>query len=76
MTGFSTTLNGLPANLPIWVRIAARNGCSAGTYGPAMLIGGPALPNTGIGSQQNNTPWYILTGILVLSPFLRRPRRV
>ncbi len=47
VTGFSTTINALPANLPIWVRIAATDGCSVGTYGESKFVGGPSLPNTG-----------------------------
>lgn len=67
VTGFSTTLNSLPANQPIWVRVAARNNCAIGTYGTPVLIGGtgspgfpntgsPGLPNTGFGSGENNNP--------------------
>lgn len=47
VTGFSTTLNLLPSNQPIWVRIAARNNCSVAIYGNSTLVGGPRLPNTG-----------------------------
>lgn len=47
ISGFSTTLNDLPANQPIWVRIAPRNDNSIGAYGEAEFIGGPRLPNTG-----------------------------
>jgi len=45
--GFSTTINALPLNQPIWVQVAARNDCQIGTYGESKLIGGPGLPNTG-----------------------------
>lgn len=45
--GFSTTINNLPLNLPIWVRVAARNNCTIGEYGISKLIGGPGLPNAG-----------------------------
>lgn len=38
VTGFSTTISGLPADQPIWVRIAPRNNCSVGVYGIARLI--------------------------------------
>lgn len=52
VTGFSTTINGLPANQPIWVRIAVRSSCTIGNYGEAKLVGGPKLPNTGIGPNR------------------------
>jgi hypothetical protein len=54
VTGFSTTLNALPVNQPIWVRVAARNDCSVGNYGEAKFIDGPGLPNTGMGSDKKN----------------------
>jgi len=53
VTGFSTTINALPANVPIWVRVAARNSCRIGAYGTSVSVGGgnrtlsPRLPNTG-----------------------------
>jgi hypothetical protein len=62
VTGFSTTINSLPLNQPIWVRIAAYNG-SIGTYGEARLVGGPSLPNTGLAPRQNIIPWYFPAGI-------------
>jgi hypothetical protein len=64
VTGFSTTLNSLPANQPMWIQVAARNDCSIGTYGPAILVGGPGLPNTGLAPRQNSIPWYFPAGIL------------
>lgn len=69
VTGFSTTLNALPANQPIWVQVAATNNCSIGTYGSALLAGAPSLPGTGFAPHGNNLPWYILAGIFVLSFF-------
>ncbi len=78
VTGFSTTLNGIPANQPIFVRVAARNSCSIGNFGPAMLVGGPSLPNTGFAPKENNIPWYIPAGILVgisVLPFLIQRKR-
>lgn len=48
ITGFSTTINDLPPNQPIWVRVAARTSCTIGTYGPSRFVGGPSLPNTGL----------------------------
>jgi hypothetical protein len=47
VTGFSTTLNSLPANQPIWVLISPRNSCSIAPCGVPRLSGGPKLPNTG-----------------------------
>lgn len=71
VTGFSTTINNLPLNSPIWVRIAARNNCTIGTYGASKLVGSPGLPNTGIAPHKNNVPWFITAGIfIVISSFL------
>lgn len=53
VTGFSTTINDLPANQPIWVQIAARNDCSVGGYGVSKFVGGPKLPNAGFDSLKN-----------------------
>lgn len=65
VTGFSTTLNDLPANQPIWIQVAATNSCSTGIYGGAVVAGGsggsggsnsliPLLPNTGFGPRDNS----------------------
>lgn len=54
VTGFSTTINALHTNQPIWVRVAARNDCQIGTYGQPKLVGGPKLPNTGFEPQNRN----------------------
>ena len=62
VTGFSTTINDLHQNQPIWVRVSARNECQIGTYGESKLIGGPRLPNTGFASQNNNF-LYVLNQI-------------
>ncbi len=71
VTGFSTTINGLPANQPIWVQVAATNNCSIGTYGPSMLTGAPGLPNAGFAPHNNNIPWYIpVVGLLGISILL------
>jgi hypothetical protein len=64
VTGFSTTLNSLPANQPIWVLISPTDSCSIGLCGQAQLIGGPGLPNTGLAPSKNTIPWYIPAGIL------------
>ncbi|HET7099383.1 MAG TPA: ice-binding family protein [Patescibacteria group bacterium] len=65
VTGFSTTINNLPANTPIWVEVAARNDCRIGVYGAATFVGGPGLPNTGFAPQDVNVQLYISAGILV-----------
>ncbi len=75
VTGFSTTLNSLPSNQPIWVRIADRSDCMIGSYGPSKFIGGPKLPNTGL-APRNNTLWYVSGGIVVLALFLLKLKRV
>lgn len=70
VTGFSTTINDLPANTPIWVEIAARNDCQIGNYGEAKflggtLVGGPKLPNTGLSSHDQALPWYLPAGLFI-----------
>jgi len=72
VTGFSTTLDSLPANQPIWVQVAARNECQIGEYGEAMLVGGtarggfiPRLPNTGFESKENRGYWFLLAGLFL-----------
>lgn len=74
VTGFSTTLNALPANQPIWVQIASRNDCYLGSFGTAKLVGGPSLPNTGLAPHENNIPWIPvgILGIAAISVFLKR----
>lgn len=49
VTGFSTTINDLPPNQPIWVRVGVRDNCIGVKYGASRLVGGPGLPNTGYG---------------------------
>jgi hypothetical protein len=66
VTGFSTTINDLPANQPIWTRVAARNNCAIGTYGPSKMVGSPRLPNAGYAPQPNNTPVYLFAGAIFL----------
>jgi len=72
VSGFSATINSLPANQPMWFQVAAKNNCTTGTYGGAVLAAtsnnsGPLLPNTGFG-QTNSIPWNIalLIGIVAL----------
>ena len=54
VTGFSTTINDLPLNQPIWVRVAARNECQIGIYGESKFVGAPKLPNAGFAPQKNS----------------------
>lgn len=63
VTGFSTTINALPSNQPIWVRIGISDNCSLGNFGEAKLVGGPSLPNAGLAPHQDNILWYIQIGI-------------
>lgn len=65
VTGFSVTLGSLPANQPIWVRIATRSDCTIGNYGQSKLVGGPGLPNTGFAPSDNNSQWYLPAGIFL-----------
>ncbi len=65
VTGFSTTINDLPANQPIWVQVAARNECQIGTFEAAVLVGGPRLPNAGTSGESNNSSWSVLVGTLL-----------
>jgi len=63
VTAFFVTINDLPLNQPIWVRVAARNDCQIGDYGEAKLVGGPRLPNTGFAPNNNNIS-LLLTQII------------
>ena len=54
VTGFSTTINSLPTNVPIWVRVGARNDCTIGIYGQPKFVGGPGLPSAGFAPRDNN----------------------
>ncbi|MDO8512557.1 MAG: ice-binding family protein [bacterium] len=76
VTGFSTTIGGLPAGQPIWVRIAARNNCSIGIFGLSRLVGGPLLPNTGFVPGRNDIHRYAPAGIgiTILGFFVLRKR--
>jgi hypothetical protein len=66
VTGFSTTINDLPSNSPLWVRIAGRSDCTIGNYGEPKLIGGPELPNTGLAERKNNNILYVSVGALII----------
>lgn len=74
LTGFSTTLNNLPANTPMWVEVAARNECQVGEYGASAQIGGssgiPRLPNAGFAPRETNLFFYLFTGLLLGTPFI------
>jgi len=83
VSGFSTTINDLPANQSIWIQVAATDNCAVGSYGTAVLVGGtpktnspgfpntgnPLLPNTGIGPDDKNIPLSvaILVSIALLA---------
>lgn len=53
VTGFFVTINDLPLNQPIWIRVAARNECQIGTFGESKFVGSPKLPNTGFAPEKN-----------------------
>lgn len=79
VTGFSTTINSLPSNLPIWVRVVATDYCSEGEYGMPKLVGGPGLPNTGFSPHDRNISWVIpvsvFMGTFVLLALIQRKHR-
>jgi hypothetical protein len=58
VTGFATTLNLLPANQPIWIRVAATDNCAVGSYSDGFFAGSPSLPNTGMGPQNTFSAFY------------------
>ncbi|MDO8451507.1 MAG: hypothetical protein Q7S76_01425, partial [bacterium] len=75
VTGFSTTINDLPPNQPIWVLISPTDNCSTGLCGVAKFVGAPRLPNAGVAPKVNAIPWQIPAGIFVLFPFLLKRTR-
>jgi len=75
VTGFSTTINALHPNQPIWVQIAARNDCQIGNYGESKLVGGPGLPSTGTKPENIKTMMYFLIGSITTLIFLVRKDR-
>ena len=81
VTGFSTTLNDLPQNVPIWVRVAATDNCSIGSYSTAMLIGGssrtssPLLPNTGTGPSERSVLFPLVFGVFLSAAFVYIARK-
>ena len=70
VTGFSTIINALPPNQPMWFQVAATNSCSIGTYGEAMLLGAPSLPNTGFAPEKNTNTRSIQYDTLALLSFI------
>ncbi len=54
VTGFSTAINALPPNQPIWIQVAVTDNCSIADYGGAKLVGEPSLPNTEFVNSENN----------------------
>lgn len=55
VTGFSTTINDLPSNQPIWTQVAATNNCVIGNYGEAKLVGEQAVSPNVLGVNFPNT---------------------
>jgi len=82
VTGFSTTINALPLNQPIWFRVAARSDCRIGAYGVSLRVGGssisnpliPKLPNTGVGPDNNN-PWTVIASVFISLTIMYLARR-
>jgi hypothetical protein len=68
VTGFSTNLNDLPANQPIWIHVAATDNCAIGQYSAAVVAGNsPGMPDTGF-APKSTFPWLpILSLGLVVS---------
>lgn len=77
VTGFSTTLNSLPTNTPIWARVVATDYCSEGEYGLSKIIGGPGLPNTGFKPKTNTMLLVVSTSLLItVSVYLLKRSRI
>lgn len=70
VTGFSTTINELTENQPVWVQVAARNDCSVGEYGQAVLAPGPLLPDAGVSPSRYSFTGYLIAGFSTASSFL------
>jgi hypothetical protein len=62
VTGFSTTINSLPLNQPIWVRVAARSDCTIGAYGEAREVGETGAAATGVTTTGSQIPRLPDTG--------------
>lgn len=57
VSGFSTTINNLPPNQPILVKVAATDNCAVGTFGKAVIVGEKSLPNfPNTGTQVSRLP--------------------
>lgn len=73
VSGFSTTINDLPANQSIWIQVAATDNCAVGTYGAPVLVGGtastnyPGFPNTGFDPNEKNIPLIIIETLVLVS---------
>jgi len=64
VTGNSITINGLPSNTPVWVKVAVRSSCTVGIYSESKLVGGPRLPAAGFAPLGHNhwfNSWSIKT---------------
>lgn len=81
VSGFSTTLGNLPVNQPLWVRVAATDGCIVGTYSLPVLVGGtpgvgsgnpliPLFPETGIAPDDSRNLLIALSLLFGISSFL------
>ncbi len=70
VTGFTTTLNDLPANQSIWVHVAATDNCAVGQYGASVKAGGaPGMPNTGF-APKPTFPWLPILSFSLLASAL------
>jgi len=67
VTGFSTIINDLPPNQPIWIEVAARNNCAIGNYGGSRFVGGPSLPNAGLEPSWHIASWSAESFLLKLT---------
>lgn len=90
VTGFSTTLNSLPTNQPIWVQVAERNDCFVGGYGGSKRGGQivssgvpdnanpliPKFPDTGYGPQEAHLLRNFFLGIFLGSIFYYPVKRI
>jgi LPXTG-site transpeptidase (sortase) family protein len=73
VTGFSTTLNDLSPNQPIWVRIAVRDSRTISQYGQAKFVGAPVLPRTGFSQHSTLFSTHIRIPPSVFAGFRSRP---
>ena len=67
VTGFDTTINALPPNQPVWIKVAATDNCAVGSYSDPVQAGkAPLLPNTGLGPPEP-FPWAIPLSVGLLT---------